>query len=370
MAGKGRSSLPLLSLSPTGEGGRLGLSRRWRDAERSVAGRAKALLALTGLKAIFMSLVVIDALALHAALADPTRLRIVALVRRMELSVGELAVVLGQSQPRVSRHVKILGAAGIVARHKEGAWVFLTLGAGAHVAPVLAGIDAWGVADTDADAARLADVRAERAAAANGWFEAHAREWDRLRALHVTEAEVEGAIVGALGARPIGRLVDVGTGTGRMIELLGARAACATGVDLSPAMLRLARGRLDAAGLANAEVRLADMGALPLGDGAADTVVLHQVLHFAQAPAAVLAECARVLAPGGRLLVADFAPHGREELRVAHAHARLGFADETVCEWLGAAGLSGRVAARLEGGELTVTIWVGERAPAALRVAA
>jgi len=317
-----------------------------------------------------MSLLVTDALTVHAALADPTRLRIVALVRRMELSVGELADVLGQSQPRVSRHVKILGAAGIVCRHKEGAWVFLTLGDQARVAPVLAGIDAWGVSDTDADIARLADVRGQRATAANAWFEAHAPEWDRLRALHVAEAEVEAAIVAALGARPVGRLLDVGTGTGRMIELLGARAGAATGVDLSPAMLRLARGRLDAAGLANAEVRLADMDALPLPDGAVDTVVLHQVLHFAQAPAAVLAEGARVLAPGGRLLVADFAPHGREELRAAHAHARLGFADETVCEWLGAAGLSARVAARLGGGELTVTIWLGERAQQPLRVAA
>lgn len=317
-----------------------------------------------------MSYSVIDALSVHAALADATRLRIVALVRRMELSVGELADVLGQSQPRVSRHVKILGAAGIVRRHKEGAWVFLTLGEGAHVAPVLAGIDVWGVADTDADMARLADVRGQRATAANAWFEAHAREWDRLRALHVAEAEVEDAIVAALGARPIGRLLDVGTGTGRMIELLGARASCVTGVDLSPAMLRLARGRLDAAGLRNAEVRLADMGALPVADASIDTVVLHQVLHFAQTPAEVLAECARVLAPGGRLLVADFAPHGREELRSAHAHARLGFADEVVCDWLAAAGLRAHVAARLEGGELTVTIWLGERAAGPLRVAA
>ena len=317
-----------------------------------------------------MSLRVTDALAVHSALADPTRLRIVALVRRMELSVGELADVLGQSQPRVSRHVKILGAAGIVRRHKEGAWVFLTLGEGAHVAPVLAGIDAWGVAATDTDVARLADVRGQRATAANAWFEAHAAEWDRLRALHVAEAEVEAAIVAALATRPVGRLLDVGTGTGRMIELLGARAGAATGVDLSPAMLRLARGRLDAAGLANAEVRLADMGALPVTDANVDTVVLHQVLHFAQAPAAVLAECARVLAPGGRLLVADFAPHAREELRSTHAHARLGFADETVCDWLGAAGLRGQVAARLDGGELTVTIWLGERAAAPLRVAA
>lgn len=311
-----------------------------------------------------------EAVSVHRALADPTRLRIVALVRRMELSVGELADVLGQSQPRVSRHVKILGAAGIVARHKEGAWVFLTLGAAAHVAPVLAGLDLWGGGAVERDIAALAHVRAGRAAAANAWFEAHAAEWDQLRALHVADGEVEAAVLAALGGRPVGRLLDVGTGTGRMIELIGPRAAAVTGVDLSPEMLRLARGKVEAAGLPHAEVRLADMAALPFADGSQDTVVLHQVLHFAQAPGVVLAECARVLAPGGRLLIADFAPHEREELRTAYAHARLGFADAAMLGWLGDAELAGRVVNRLDGGALTVTLWMGERAAELLRVAA
>ena len=311
-----------------------------------------------------------DALAVFRALADATRLRIVALVRRMELSVGELADVLRQSQPRVSRHVKILCAADVVRRHKEGAWVFLAFGAAGHVAPIVAGLELWGGGAFERDMARLADVRGQRAAAANAWFEAHAAEWDRLRALHVADAEVEAAVLAALGARPVGRLLDVGTGTGRMIELIGPRAAAATGVDLSPEMLRLARGKVEAAGLGHAEVRMGDMGALPFPDASFDTVVLHQVLHFAQAPADVLGECARVLTPGGRLLVADFAPHEREELRTAHAHARLGFADSAMLDWLVTAGLRGRVAARLEGGALTVTLWTGERAAQALRKAA
>lgn len=311
-----------------------------------------------------------DALAVFRALADPTRLRIVALVRRMELSIGELADVLGQSQPRVSRHVKILRAANIVRRHKEGAWVFLTLGELDHVAPIVEGLELWGGGAVERDVVRLADVRGQRAAAANAWFDAHAAEWDRLRALHVADGEVEAAILAALGGRPIGRLLDVGTGTGRMIELIGPRAAVATGVDLSPEMLRLARGKVDAAGLVHAEVRMGDMGALPFADASFDTVVLHQVLHFAQAPADVLAQCSRVLAPGGRLLVADFAPHEREELRERHAHARLGFADGAMLVWLDAVGLNGRVAARLEGGALTVTIWMGERAAEPLKVAA
>ncbi len=183
------------------------------------------------------------------ALADPTRLRIVALVRRLELAVGELALVLGQSQPRVSRHLKILADAGLIERAKEGAWVFVRLADAPHVAPALALIDHWNDGG-DADRARLADVRAERAAAAAAYFATHAAAWDGIRALHIAEADVEAAIVDVLGDAPIGRLLDVGTGTGRMIELLGGRATSAIGVDRSPEMLRLARGRIEAAGLA------------------------------------------------------------------------------------------------------------------------
>lgn len=310
-------------------------------------------------------------LSVFQALADPTRLRIVALVRRLELAVGELAVVLGQSQPRVSRHLKILADAGLIERIKEGAWVFIRLAAAPHVGAALALIDIWDD-HGDADRARLADVRAERAAAATAYFATHAAAWDGIRALHIAEAEVEAAIVDVLGDAPIGRLLDVGTGTGRMIELLGERATSAIGVDRSPEMLRLARGRIEAAGLARAELRLADMYALPRPDGSADTVVLHQVLHFADAPGAVIAEAARV-AGDGRVLIVDFAPHDREEFRTQFAHVRLGFDDGQLGGWMRAAGLDVVRVRRLGPSDafpLTVSLWLGERPRRAERQAA
>jgi ArsR family transcriptional regulator len=300
------------------------------------------------------------------ALGDPTRLRILALLRAMELSVGELAQVLAQSQPRVSRHVRILIDCGLAERRKEGSWVFLSLGGPQRVEPLFAMLDRWAQTAgpdpwTAADAARLAAVRADRAAAAERYFAAHARDWDEIRSLHIAESEVEAAIARALAGLDVGRLVDVGTGTGRMIELFGRDAGHALGVDRSPEMLRLARVKLAEAGLHSAELRQGDMYSLPLAAGSADTVIIHQVLHYAQQPAAAVAEAARLLAPGGRLLIVDFAPHEREELRARDAHVRLGFADEAMLKYLEAAGLRGRVVEHLEGGELTVTLWIGER---------
>src|SRR5512139_972534 len=292
------------------------------------------------------------------ALADPTRLRILLLLRVMELSVGELAQVLGQSQPRVSRHIKILIDAGLATRRREGSWVFLSPAEPERIDPLFAALDAWAALDGEdpwavADKARLAAVSADRAAAAEEYFARHASHWDELRSLHVGEDEVEAAIVRALGDKPLGRLLDIGTGTGRMIELLGPEADKALGIDRSPEMLRMARAKVAATGLP-AELRQGDMYALPLPEHSADTIVIHQVLHYAQQPPAAIAEAARVLAPGGRLLIADFAPHDREELRDRDAHARLGFADEAMLKWLDAAGLKGRVAEHLKGGELTV----------------
>lgn len=306
------------------------------------------------------------------SLADPTRLRIFALLRAMELSVGELAQVLGQSQPRVSRHVRILIEAGLAERRKEGSWVFLSLADMSRVEPLFDALGRWAELDGGdpwyaADAARLAAVRADRAAAAERYFAAHAQEWDDIRSLHIAESEVEAAIARALSDRAVGRLVDVGTGTGRMLALFASEASHALGVDRSPEMLRLARVKLAEAGLSAAELRQGDMYALPLPSACADTVILHQVLHYAHQPAAAVAEASRLLAPGGRLLIVDFAPHDREELRDRDAHARLGFADDSVASYLEAAGLRGRVVDRLEGGELTVTIWAGECPQARLK---
>ncbi len=309
------------------------------------------------------------ALDIFRALADATRLRIFSLLRTMELSVGELAQVLGQSQPRVSRHVKILCDAGLAERRKEGSWVFVALGEAAATQPVAGAIDAWTQYEPDhwavADAARLAAVRADRASSAAAWFEGHAGEWDAIRSLHVAESEVEAAMAAVLGTGPLGSLIDIGTGTGRMLELFGDQADSALGIDRSSEMLRLARAKLH--DRPNTELRQADLYALPMADGAADVAILHHVLHFAQQPGAAIAEAARVLGPGGRLLIVDFAPHDREELRTRNAHTRLGFADDQIAGWFGNAGLSLARTETLGGGELTVTLWLGRKSGASLR---
>jgi ubiquinone/menaquinone biosynthesis C-methylase UbiE/DNA-binding transcriptional ArsR family regulator len=309
------------------------------------------------------------ALDIFRALADATRLRIFSLLRSMELSVGELAQVLGQSQPRVSRHVKILCDAGLAERRKEGSWVFVALGRQAAVAPVAAALDQWVKREPDhwavADAARLAAVRADRASSAAAWFEGHAGEWDAIRSLHVAESEVESAMATMLGDGPLGTLIDIGTGTGRMLELFGEQADAALGIDRSSEMLRLARAKLH--DRANTDLRQADLYALPMADAAADVAILHHVLHFAQQPGAAIAEASRVLGSGGRLLIADFAPHDREDLRTRDAHTRLGFADDQIATWFGNAGLQLAETQTLGGGELTVTLGLGRKPGASLR---
>jgi ArsR family transcriptional regulator len=272
----------------------------------------------------------------------------------------------------VSRHLKILADARVVERRKEGSWVFLTLADPARTGPMFALLDCWAdepaQALFEADAARLEAVRADRAEAASRYFSAQAEVWDSIRSLHVAESEVEQAIERALEQRQLGRLVDIGTGTGRMIELFGPfdaaqdrpRAAQAIGIDRSSEMLRLARVKLEAAGIASS-LRQGDMYALPLADGSADSVIIHQVLHYAHSPAAAIAEAARVLTPGGTLLIVDFAAHEREELRLSDAHIRLGFDDAVMSGWFAAAGLSVDHVEHLEGGELTVTLWRGAK---------
>ena len=287
----------------------------------------------------------------------------------MELSVGEVAQVLGQSQPRVSRHVRILVDAGLAARRREGSWVFLTPAPSPVAVPLYALLDA-GPEDhrAAADRASLDAVRAERVAAAERYFAAHAEQWDALRSLHVAEAAVEARMRALIGDAP-GRLVDIGTGTGRIVELFAPSARQATGIDRSPEMLRLARAKL-AGAAGTIELKQGDVAALPLADASADTVVIHQVLHYLPAPDVALREAARIVAPGGRMLIVDFASHDREELRTQDAHARLGFSDAQIAGWLAAGGLSLAAHEELVGGELTVKLWLGVRAPQAKALAA
>lgn len=306
------------------------------------------------------------------ALADPTRLRIMRLLATMELAVGELAQVLGQSQPRVSRHIRILCDAGLAERRKEGAWVFLRSAIAEDRAPPLGAAAArlLAVAERDdaAFAARCAEdrrhlsaIRAAREAQAANWFARHAAEWDDLRSLHAPDEPVEQALIAALAGAEIGALLDVGTGTGRMAELFAGAASHVTGLDNSPEMLRLARARLQGLPAESHDLVQGDFAALPFGPASFDTVLFHQVLHYAQQPGVVLAEAARVTRPGGRIAVVDFAAHDREELRSQHAHARLGFSDEQMLDLLSLAGFAADPPIALPGTPLTVKIWTGRR---------
>lgn len=306
------------------------------------------------------------------ALADTTRLRMMRLLGSMELAVGELAQVLGQSQPRVSRHVGILTSAGLAERRREGSWVFL------RAAPSSKGDNrlraaigqALAVAEEEdedfarvceQDRQRLAAIRASREEQAEGYFADHAQNWDELRRLHTSEAEVEAALARQLQSQPVGRLLDIGTGTGRMAEIFAGSAERVVALDKSLAMLRVARAKLQHLPTEQVELVQGDFEDLPFDAASFDTVVFHQVLHFAQDPAAALTEAARVLRPGGRVAIVDFAAHEREDLRLSHAHARLGFGDAQMDQLLRQSGFASATPASLEGGELVVNIWVSER---------
>jgi ubiquinone/menaquinone biosynthesis C-methylase UbiE/DNA-binding transcriptional ArsR family regulator len=308
------------------------------------------------------------------AAAEPTRLRILALLAREELAVLELTAILGQSQPRVSRHLKLLAEAGLVERFPDGAWVFYRLAAAGPARALVGEILAL-IAPHDAalarDAQRMALVADERAAEAQAYFAGNAPRWDEIRSLHTAEDAVEAAILEAAGEGPFERLVDLGAGTGRMLILLGGRARASLGLDLSRQMLNIARARVAEAGLAACELRHGDILGSGLPDGFADLVLVHQVLHFLADPAAAVTEAARLVAPGGRLLIVDFAPHDLEFLRAEHRHRRLGFGDGEIGRWLEAAGLEGVAARALPPaapGGLTVKIWTASRGAAKLRL--
>jgi len=308
--------------------------------------------------------------ALYSALkaaAEGTRLRVLALLGEAELTVSDLTAILRQSQPRISRHLRLLAEAGLVERFREGSWAFFRLaerdGAANLARELIARLDPEDVT-LARDRERLAAVRAQRADAAQSYFRRHAAQWDRIRKLHVADEAVEAAIVRALSDAPVRTLLDLGTGTGRMLELLGPQIERGLGLDLSLDMLSLARARLDRAGLRHCSVRQGDIYDLALPKDSFDAVIIHQVLHFLEDGARAIKEAARVLRPAGRLLVVDFAPHDLEFLRDEHAHRRLGFANDTVAQWMKAAGLDVVLQQSLapepaSEGKVAVSLWLG-----------
>jgi len=304
------------------------------------------------------------------AAADSTRLRILLLLAAGELNVKDLTRVLGQSQPRISRHVKLLGEGGLIERVREGSWVFCRLAEGPRGDLARAVLQAVDTADPVyvRDRQRAEALKAEREGAAQAYFRTHATDWDRIRALHVSEAEVEEAMRAALGDEHADLLLDLGTGTGRTLELFSKLYDRGVGIDVNQSMLAYARAKLRREGLGHAQVRHGDIYNLAFADGVADAIVMHQVLHFLSDPAHAIREAARVLAPGGRLLIVDFAPHTLEFLREQFAHERLGFSAAQVGQWLADAELSlihSRELAPPAGrgaGKLTVSLWLATRA--------
>ncbi len=304
------------------------------------------------------------------AAGEETRLRLLFILSRGEFNVSELTTILGQSQPRVSRHLKLLVEAGLVSRYREGAWMLFRSNAGSTNSDLAAALVNF-MDEDDPQFARdldqISQVKAQRQADAQAYFAQNAENWAAIRAYHVAEEQTEAAIRRLAGSSHNKMFVDLGTGTGRMLELFAPAADEAIGIDLSREMLSFARAELGRAGLDHVQVRQGDIANLGLPDDSADLVTLHQVLHFLSDPARAIAEAVRVLKPGGRLVIADFAPHNLEFLREEFAHRRLGIAHYDMKEWARAAG--GRVKtheqlsppAHLAQQGLSVVFWVIEK---------
>lgn len=310
----------------------------------------------------------VDAMAeLLKAVGEPTRLRVLALLSRGDLTVTDLTAVLGQSQPRVSRHLKLLGEAGLVTRYQEGSWAWFRL-AESGVARVIADVVVERLDlsrnGLNRDMERLVSLRHERQTRAAEYFARNAAGWDALRGLHVPDEAVEEAMLAAIGSRRIDTMLDLGTGTGRLLELFAPHYRSGLGIDLSREMLTVARAKLESAGITHAAIRQGDVSAPPADPDRYDLVTVHQVLHYLDEPQVVIAEAARALRAEGTLLIVDFAPHGLEHLRDSHAHARLGFSDEQIQQWCADAGLrltatrSFETQAAQGAPGLTVKLWV------------
>jgi len=297
--------------------------------------------------------------ALRAA-GESTRLRIIGLLGHGELTVSELVEILRQSQPRVSRHLKLLCEAGLIDRLREGTWVFYRLTEEpkfkALIDVLVNNLSVEGP-EVGRDLQRLAQIRDQHTDRANEYFSKNAAQWDQMRSLYVAEEKVEQELLKMADGHDVDAFLDIGTGTGRMLEMFADRAKSLIGIDLSRDMLTVARSNLEGKKLSNCQARHGSMYDLPVENDSKDLIVFHQVLHFADEPGLAIREAARVLKPNGMILVADFAPHDEEFLRSDHAHRRLGFATSEVEGWARSAGLALSASKSLKGKPLTVIVW-------------
>jgi ArsR family transcriptional regulator len=301
------------------------------------------------------------------AAAESSRLRILALLSRGDLTVSDLTEILNQSQPRVSRHLKLLLEAGLIGRYQEGSWAFFRVSDSDVARDFVHGLVARvhdGDPQIERDLERLVSVKRKRQERATEYFSENAASWDEIRSLHVPDRAVETALLKLVGKRPFQSMLDLGTGTGRLLEIFAPLYRRGIGIDMSREMLTVARANLDKAGVSNAQVRQGDIFAPPVERDSFDLVTMHQVLHYLDDPASAIREAARLLRPAGRLVIVDFAPHTLEFLREEHAHMRLGFSDRQIEEWFAEAGLDLEETQDFEprGGseaKLTVKLWLG-----------
>ncbi len=304
-----------------------------------------------------------ELLIIFRAISDPTRLRLMGLTSKTELSVSELTQILAQSQPRISRHLKLLCEAGLLERFQEGTSVFYRAENNNSHPDLIKVIDKI-ITNSDwmsLDFSRLQEAKKNRSKKIEDYFKANASRWDQIRSMHVPELEVENYLLRIISGKKIKKFLDIGTGTGRILELFGKNVDQGWGIDNSKEMIAMARQAIERANLKNCHVRFSDMYSLPFFDKSIDMICIHQVLHFANDPEEAIKESSRVLNIGGTIIVIDFLPHNIESLRQDHAHKRLGFSNFEITKWLESSKLKIVNKKQFSGNPLTVVIWVAEK---------